>query len=411
MKNTSYLFVVVSLLLNGCLSVNMQLGDLELNAPGHHQGVIKHFKDSVSGKSCSVTHTTLSGGKQDGVELVKIDNGKLQITVIPTRGMSVYEVKLGDVRLGWNSPVEEIVHPKYIDLESRGGLGWLEGFNEWMVRCGLEFAGHPGEDTFTTNTGGEASMDLSLHGKIGNIPASSVEVIVDKEAPHRIRVRGTVYEKFFYGPKLKLVTEISTTPGSSFFRIEDTVTNLGGSSQEFTLIYHGNYGSSILEEDARIHVAAHKVAPMNEHAANAIDNWTLYKGPTQDFIEEVFCIEPKADENGRTLAVLTNKANTLATSVGWNQKQLPYLTVWKNTASKADGYVTGIEPGTGYPYNRSVERATGRLPKLKPGQTRKFRLDFGIHQGKGAVNRIMEKVKTLQGEDAPQLTTDIPNGE
>ena len=86
--------------------------------------------------------------------------------------MSVYEVKQGDVRLGWNSPVEEIVHPKYIDLESRGGLGWLEGFNEWMVRCGLEFAGHPGEDTFTTNTGGEASMDLSLHGKIGNIPAA-----------------------------------------------------------------------------------------------------------------------------------------------------------------------------------------------------------------------------------------------
>ena len=325
-------------------SVNMQLGDLELNAPGHHQGVIKHFKDSVSGKSCSVTHTTLSGGKQDGVELVTIDNGKLQITVIPTRGMSVYEVKQGDVRLGWNSPVEEIVHPKYIDLESRGGLGWLEGFNEWMVRCGLEFAGHPGEDTFTTNTGGEASMDLSLHGKIGNIPASSVEVIVDKEAPHRIRVRGTVYEKFFYGPKLKLVTEISTLPGSSSFRIEDTVTNLGGSPQEFTLIYHGNYGSSILEEGAKIHVAAHKVAPMNEHAANAINNWTLYKGPTQDFIEEVFCIEPKADENGRTLAVLTNKANTLATSVGWNQKQLPYLTVWKNTASKADGYVTGIEP-------------------------------------------------------------------
>ena len=92
-------------------------------------------------------------------------------------------------------------------------------------------------------------------------------------------------------------------------------------------------------------------------------------------------------------------------------EQLPYLTVWKNTASKADGYVTGIEPGTGYPYNRSVERATGRLPKLKPGQTKKFRLDFGIHQGEGAVNRIVEKVKTLQGADAPQLTTDIPNGE
>ena len=411
MKTSSLLLLAAGLSLGGCLSINMQLGDLEVSAPGHASGVVKQFKDSATGHTCTVTHTALTGGKQDGVELVTIDNGKLQITVIPTRGMSVYEVKQGDVRLGWNSPVEEIVHPRHIDLESRGGLGWLEGFNEWMVRCGLEFAGHPGKDTFTTNTGGEASMDLSLHGKIGNIPASSVEVIVDPDAPHRIRVRGTVYEKFFYGPKLKLVTEISTVPGSSVFRIEDTVTNLGGAPQEFTLIYHGNYGSSILEEGATLHAAAEKVAPMNEHAGEAIGSWTRYQGPTQDFIEEVFCIEPKADGNGRTLAVLTNKAGNLATSVTWNRKQLPYLTVWKNTASEADGYVTGIEPGTGYPYNRSVERATGRLPSLRPGQTRKFRLDFGIHQGKGAVARMVEKVKTLQGDKAPEVTTDIPNGE
>ena len=52
-----------------------------------------------------------------------------------------------------DSPVKEVVHPSHIDLESRGGLGWLEGFNEWMVRCGLEFAGHPGTDQFINNTG------------------------------------------------------------------------------------------------------------------------------------------------------------------------------------------------------------------------------------------------------------------
>ena len=75
-----------------------------------------------------------------------VNNGKLQFTVVPTRGMGVLEVKLGDVRLGWNSPVKEVVHPRHINLQSRGGLGWLEGFNEWMVRCGLESNGHPGTD-------------------------------------------------------------------------------------------------------------------------------------------------------------------------------------------------------------------------------------------------------------------------
>ncbi|MGH7456434.1 MAG: DUF4432 family protein, partial [bacterium] len=82
----------------------------------------------------SVRKKTLHGGKQENVDLITIDNGVLVITVIPTRGMSVFDVRRGEIRLGWDSPVKEIVHPQFMNLESRGGLGWLEGFNEWMVR-------------------------------------------------------------------------------------------------------------------------------------------------------------------------------------------------------------------------------------------------------------------------------------
>jgi hypothetical protein len=207
----------------------------------------------------SVSKEILKGGKQDGVELLTLDNGKLQICVIPDRGMGIWEVKCGKIRLGWDSPVKEIVHPTHIDLESRGGLGWLEGFNEWMVRCGLEFAGHPGTDEFIDNTGNPSTLNLTLHGKIQNIPASDYEISVDPEPPHRIRIRGTVYEKFFYGPKLKLVTELSTIPGSETFQISDQITNEGAFPQEFQLIYHGNYGSSILEEGASIFTPAKSV--------------------------------------------------------------------------------------------------------------------------------------------------------
>jgi hypothetical protein len=40
--------------------------------------------------------------------------------------------------MGWDSPVKEVVNPAFINLESRNGLGWLEGFNEMMVRCGYD---------------------------------------------------------------------------------------------------------------------------------------------------------------------------------------------------------------------------------------------------------------------------------
>ncbi|WP_163613872.1 DUF4432 family protein, partial [Klebsiella variicola] len=66
-------------------------------------------------------------------------------------------------KMGWDSPVKEVVNPAFINLESRNGLGWLEGFNEMMVRCGYEWTGHP------VTEGGQI---YTLHGKAGNTPAS-----------------------------------------------------------------------------------------------------------------------------------------------------------------------------------------------------------------------------------------------
>lgn len=356
----------------------------------------------------SVRKQTLHGGKQEGSELITIDNGKLQIVIVPTRGMSILEVRSGDVRLGWDSPVKEVVHPQFIDLDTRGGLGWLDGFNEWMVRCGLEFAGHPGRDVFTTNTGDRAEMDLTLHGKIGNIPASEVELIIDPQPPHRLRLRGVVYERMFFGPKLQLVTEISTVPGSDELTIEDVVTNQGAGEQEIELIYHTNYGAPLLEEGARVHVPAKRIVPMNDHAASGLDQWNRYAGPTPGYIEQVYLIEPLADRSGQCVALLHNAAGDRGTSIRWTLEQLPYFTVWKNTTAVEDGYVTGLEPATGYPYNRRVERAAGRLATLQAGESRTFRLDFGLHVGKEAVGQVVETIRQIQGSDQPEIQRTPP---
>ncbi|MAD24275.1 MAG: DUF4432 domain-containing protein [Verrucomicrobiales bacterium] len=351
----------------------------------------------------SVSKRTLHGGKQEGVELIEVDNGKLQFRVIPTRGMSVLDVVHGDVRLGWNSPVEEVVHPSYINLHDRGGLGWLDGFNEWMVRCGLSFAGHPGEDKFINNVGAEATMDLTLHGKIGNIPASQVVVIVEKKPPHRIRIRGRVNEVSFYGPNLSIWTEISTIPGSSAFRISDVLTNHGTFDEEFQIIYHANFGRPLLGEGAKLLTASTKIVPFNENAAKAISEQESYAPPTKGFTEEVFKIYPKSDDNGKATALLVNPKRDRGVSVSWPVQQLPYLTQWKNTASETTGYVTGIEPGTGFPHNRNYERNYGRVPKLAPDESRSFELDFVILPTADAVEAAVSEVRSLQGSESPEV--------
>jgi hypothetical protein len=351
-------------------------------------------------KGASIQKRTLHGGKQEGVDVITVNNGKLTFTVVPTRGMSIAHVEMGAIRLGWDSPVKELVHPQYMNLESRGGLGWLEGFNEWMVRCGLEFAGHPGKDKFINNNGDEAEMDLTLHGKIGNIPASEVEVVIDGK---RIRVRGRVDERMFYGPKLEMWTEISTEVGSNEFRIEDQIKNFGAFEQEYQLIYHVNFGAPLLEAGSKFAVALKQVTPFNANAAKGVKTFDQYAGPTKGFIEQVYCLRPLADSSGKTMIVLQNATGERGIAMKYSLAELPYLTLWKNTAAMEDGYVTGLEPGTGFPFNRRVERHFGRVPKIKPGETLTKAIDYAILADKAGVNGAMEKIRAIQGGAKAQV--------
>lgn len=349
----------------------------------------------------SIKKSTLRGGKQEGVDLIVIDNGKLQIAICPTRGMGILWAKFGDVRLGWDSPVKEIVDPRFIDLQSRGGLGWLEGFNEFLCRCGLEWSGHPGADRFVNNVGEEATLDLTLHGKIANIPASEVEISVDRDPPYRIHVRGRVDERMFYGPKLELWTDLSTEPGSNMFRISDTITNQGAGEQEFQILYHTNFGAPLLEEGATVLVPIERITPFNAHAAEGIAGFDKYPAPKLGFIEQVYKIKPAADAEGRTTALLKNARGDRAASVSFNIKELPYLTLWKNTNAEREGYVTGIEPGTGFPHNRRVERACGRVPRLAAGASRTFAIDYAVHVGEAEVESQAARIKAIQGDRKP----------
>jgi hypothetical protein len=351
----------------------------------------------------SVRKLTLHGGKQEGVDVIVVDNGKLSFTIVPTRGMSVLEARLGDVRLGWNSPVPEVVHPHHINLQGRGGIGWLEGFNEWLVRCGLENIGGPVTDTFRNANGGTSSVDLTLHGKIGNTPASEVEVVVDRLPPYRIRVRGRVVERMMFGPQLELVTEISTEPGANEVRITDTITNRGATAQEFQLLYHVNYGAPLLEAGATFLAPLLSVTPHTAHAAESVRSYADYAGPTLGFAEQVYCLRPLADTQGRTTIALANQKRDRAVSMSDDIRELPCLTLWKNTTSETEGYVTGIEPGTSFPSNRSIERQLGRVPQLAPGATWTATIDYEVHVGAAAVRRVAQRIKTLQGQQPPVI--------
>src|ERR1700710_480748 len=91
----------------------------------------------------SVQLRTLHGGRQEGVQVIEVDNGAMTFTIVPTRGFEIWKAQAGKLRLGWDSPVKEIIHPAYIRLTDNGGQGWVAGFGGLMVRGGLASFGSP----------------------------------------------------------------------------------------------------------------------------------------------------------------------------------------------------------------------------------------------------------------------------
>ena len=246
----------------------------------------------------SVRKTVLHGGKQEGVELITIDNGTMTLSVTPTRGMGLLEVRSGDLRLGWTRRSRRWCIPSSSTWRAAAGSAGSKASTRCWCAAGWSSPVIPGGDEFVDNTGAKAEMELTLHGKIGNIPASEVEVVVDRAPPHRIRVRGVVHERSFFGPKLELATEVSTVPGTRTFRVDDAVTNRGAASQEFQLIYHANFGAPLLEKGATVLAPVERITPMNDHAATSIDHYATYEGPTAGFIEQVYLVSPLADPKG-----------------------------------------------------------------------------------------------------------------
>ncbi|RYC40453.1 aldose 1-epimerase family protein [Pectobacterium zantedeschiae] len=350
----------------------------------------------IKNQHFSIEQKVLHGGRQEGSKVITITSQDgLKIALSPTRGMNLLHAAGKNIRLGWDSPVDEVVNPNTINLESRNGLGWLEGFNEMMVRCGFEWTGHP-----VVSDG----MIYTLHGRAGNTPASKVVVEVSDSAPYTITVRGLLKENSFKKSNLETWTELRYVPGSESFTVHDVLTNKADYARDYQIIYHSNFGTPILEDGARFLAPVKEISPFNDHAKAGLATWQTYKGPTKDFDEMVFNITPYTDSQGKTLAALVNKAGDKGVSIAFDTHQLPLLTLWKNTDMEKQGYVTGIEPGTNYAYPVTIEREQGRVKKLQPGQSTTFELTYSLLSSADAVQKTEQKVKAIQSDNKTTLT-------
>jgi hypothetical protein len=344
---------------------------------------------------CAVRKSSLRGGLGEGLDLVEIAAGPLRCTVLPGRGMGIWKLQHAQWSLGWQSPVPGPVHPRFVPLMEPGGLGWLDGFDELLVRCGLSSNGAPEFDS-------QGRLVWPLHGRIANLPAQQVVVQSDPQA-EEIRLTGVVHECRFLFHHLRLTSTVALRPAAPEVRIIDEVANLSAKPGEFELLYHINFGPPLLESGARLVAPVKTLVPRTAHAANGIDTWDTYGPPQAGFAEQVYFFHLHADEQCRTRVLLRNAAGARGVSVAFNRRELPCFTLWKNTQALADGYVTGLEPGVNFPNPRSFEQQQGRVATLAPGESRRFEVRLIVHDQPAAVAEAEAVVLALQALGQPEI--------
>jgi hypothetical protein len=344
----------------------------------------------------SIRKRTLRGGLREGVDLVEVHNGALSYAVVPTRGLGLWRGEYRGNFLGWRAPVLGPVHPAFVNLTDRGGLGWLAGFDEWLCRCGLASNGPPGEDIVNDKDGRTTRTQLTLHGRIANLPAHYVEVRVGLDPPYELGVTGVVDEAALFGTNLRLTAAYTTVPGSNRVVVHDVVENRSAQPAEMQLLYHCNVGPPFLGPGSRVVAPVREMAPLTPRAAEGIDTFDTYAGPTVGYTEQVYAHDLVGDGSGRTLALLYNAASDRGLTVRFNVRDLPCFTVWKNTAAVEDGYVTGLEPATNFPNFKSFERQQGRVRVLPPGGRWETKWTMEVFDTREGVMAALKEIASLQ---------------
>lgn len=326
----------------------------------------KRIETSLGG--ISVRRGRFVGGVSEGVEVVELDSGVTKAVVLPTRGMGIWRLESAGMRLGWNSPVEGPVHPGFVPTWDPGGRGWLEGFDELLVRCGVESNGAPEFD-------GQNHLVYPLHGRIANLPAKRLQVEVD-EAAGRVSLIGEVLESRLFFKKLRLRSRITLTAGQASVEIEDTVTNELARAADAQLLYHINIGPPILGEGAEVVGNFQEVTPKDELSASELKEWSKIGPPETGYSERVYFTKPTIDQEGQSAVMLRSADQASGLGIAFDSRSLPHFIVWKNTAAEGDGYVVGLEPATNLPNTRSEEAAAGRVIQLAAHETARFALQL-----------------------------------
>ena len=100
--------------------------------------------------------------------------------------------------------------------------------------------------------------------------------------------------------------------------------------------------------------------------------------------------------------MIRNKAADQAASMRFDTRELPFLTLWKNTAARGR-LCYGDRAGHELSQQPADRAKLGRVPSLSPGASYSMTLDFAIHVGTAEVGQVAQEIARIQGDRRPLI--------
>ncbi len=310
-------------------------------------------------------------GRSRGSRVLDVWTGSgLRFQLLADRALDISSCFYKGASLCWRSPNGD-VHPAYYEPQD---AGWLRSFQGGLLAtCGLDQFGAPSHDA--------VGNELTLHGRIGNLPATQLNYrtywVGDE---YELEISGEIRQAVLFGENLVLRRRITTRLGSNQIKIEDEVCNEGFNPQPHMILYHFNLGFPLVSPQSRLVLDVVESKPRDAIAAQGASQWHVFQAPTAGYEEQVFIHQPNVDGNGRVTIEFHNPELGLGLRWEYDITNLPYLYEWKMMGEGA--YVVGIEPANCKGIlGQAAVREQGELPYLAPGESVTYTLSLEVIQG------------------------------
>ena len=332
------------------------------------QGKVSNYSQ-LGGIETSV----LDNGLGRNVRIAWINTGSgLRYKVVIDRAMDIADTFYNQHSLAWLSHTG-ITSPR---PDSDRDVAWLGTFGGGLLTtCGLTHIGGPEKDENETR---------GVHGKISNTPAMLESVIQPDIISGNLdmSITAVMKESKVFGPNLELKRTVTSSLGSSYIRIKDSVTNLGNTSVPHMLLYHCNFGWPFVDEGTQIVWKGRCTSRGTENDDAIFNNNMNYKICQKPIDthkgggEACGFIDVDADENDTCRIGIYNSRLNLAVAMEYDKKQLPCLTNWQHWG--CGEYVTALEPGTNHPVGQTAAKKQNQLIYIEPGQRKNYEVKLTV---------------------------------